>query len=64
MLFSLNIKGFYSIIEFNKMANRINRYKAIYEKRLRPNNASPFPRHVFVRGANLHASVYDRVGNR
>ena len=46
------------------MANRINRYKAIYEKRLRPNNASPFPRHVFVRGANLHASVYDRVGNR
>jgi hypothetical protein len=46
------------------MANRINRYKAIYEKMARPNNASTFPRHVFIRGANLRASVYDRVGDR
>jgi hypothetical protein len=46
------------------MANRINRYKTMYEKMVRPNNASVFPRHVFVRGANLHANVYDRVGDR
>jgi hypothetical protein len=46
------------------MANRLNRYKAAYEKMLRPNNASPFPRHVFVRAANLHPNVYDRVGDR
>jgi hypothetical protein len=31
---------------------------------VRPNVGAPFPRHVFVRAANLHANVYDRVGNR
>lgn len=46
------------------MSNRINRYKTIYDKMVRPNNASPFPRHVFVRAANLHSNVYDRVGDR
>ena len=46
------------------MANRQNRYKAIYEKMVRPNNASPFPRHVFIRAANLNSNVYDRVGDR
>ena len=46
------------------MSNRINRYRAMYERMVRPNIASTFPRHVFVRAANLHSNVYDRVGNR
>jgi hypothetical protein len=46
------------------MANRINRYKTIYERMVRPNVGAHFPRHVFVRAANLHANLYDRVGNR
>ena len=29
-----------------------------------PNNASTFPRHVFIRAANLESNVYDRVGDR
>ena len=36
----------------------------MYERMLRPNIGSVFPRHVFVRAANLHANVYDRVGDR
>ena len=31
---------------------------------VRPNTAVTFPRHVFLRAPNLHASVNDRVGNR
>ena len=31
---------------------------------VRPNNASTFPRHVFIRAANLESNVYDRVGDR
>lgn len=46
------------------MANRINRYKALYDKIVRPNNSSTFPKHVFVRAANLQPNVYDRVGDR
>jgi hypothetical protein len=46
------------------MANRVNRYKTLYERMARTDNASTFPRHVFVRAANLHASLYDRVGDR
>lgn len=46
------------------MANRFNRYQAMYEVMARPNNASAFPRHVFVRAANLHSNIYDRVGDR
>lgn len=45
-------------------SNRINRYRTMYERLVRPNNASVFPRHVFVRAANLHPNVYDRVGDR
>ncbi len=45
-------------------SNRINRYKAMYDRLVRPNNASVFPRHVFVRAANLKTNVYDRVGDR
>ena len=46
------------------MANRINRYKTLYERMIRPDNGATVPRHVFVRAANLQASVYDRVGDR
>ena len=46
------------------MSNRVNRYKAMYESMPRSDNASAFPRHVFVRAANLHSNIYDRVGDR
>jgi len=46
------------------MSNRVNRYKALYDVLKRPNTAATFPRHVFMRGQNLHSDVYDRVGNR
>lgn len=46
------------------MSNRNNRYKALYERIVRPNNASSFPRHVFLRSQNLNSNAYDRVGNR
>lgn len=36
----------------------------MYDRLVRPNNASVFPRHVFVRAANLETNVYDRVGDR
>lgn len=36
----------------------------MYQTLPRPNNASTFPRHVFVRAANIESSVYDRVGDR
>ena len=46
------------------MAVRQNRYKTLYDAMVRPVNASTFPRHVFLRGQNLHTNVYDRLGNR
>ena len=46
------------------MSNRINRYLKAYNNMKRPNNAATFPRHVFVRAANLNANAYDRVGDR
>ena len=46
------------------MSNRINRYKAAYDLIKRPNNVASWPRHVFMRGQNLHSNVYDRVGDR
>ena len=46
------------------MANRINRYKAMYDVIKRPDSIANFPRHVFMRGQNLHSNIYDRVGNR
>jgi len=30
----------------------------------RPNSAAAFPKHVFVRAANLRSNIYDRVGDR
>jgi len=38
------------------MANRLGRYRALYNTMLRPDNASVIPRHVFVRSANSSAT--------
>ena len=46
------------------MANRMNRYRAMYEAMQRPDVVSTFPRHVFVRAANANGSRHDRVGDR
>ena len=31
---------------------------------VRPNNASNFPRHNFIRSANIRSDVHDRLGDR
>lgn len=36
----------------------------MYQSMYRPNSAATFPKHVFVRAANLRSNIYDRVGNR
>ena len=46
------------------MANRMNRYKAIYEATSRPDIACTIPRHVFVRAANANGNKWDRKGDR
>ena len=46
------------------MAIRQNRYRTMYEAMVRPINAATFPRHVFLRGQNLHTDVNDRLGDR
>lgn len=46
------------------MSNRMNRYKASYERLVRPNNASTYPIHVFKRSANHRSNENDRIGNR
>lgn len=46
------------------MASRVSRYAQMYQSMYRPNSASTFPKHVFVRAANLRSNIYDRVGNR
>lgn len=47
------------------MSNPLSRYKFIYDKMVRPNNAATFPRHVFVRAPNkLQAGAFDRRGDR
>lgn len=46
------------------MANRLNRYRAYYDKLTRPDRVSTFPIHVFNRAANVHSDIHDRVGDR
>ena len=48
------------------MANRLGRYRAMYEKMMRPDNSSTIPRHVFLRSANVSGKTEtgDRMGNR
>lgn len=46
------------------MANRVNRYSQMYAQMPRPNVASTFPRHVFLRAANFRSDLRNRIGNR
>jgi len=46
------------------MSNRLGRYRAIYEKMIRPDNSCVIPRHVFIRAANSEGSNVDRKGDR
>jgi hypothetical protein len=46
------------------MANRMNRYRALYEQIVRPNNASTIPRHVFSVGRNSLANKSERKANK
>jgi len=46
------------------MANRLNRYRSMYEAIPRANNSDTFPKHVFMRAQNLHTNLYDRIGDR
>jgi len=46
------------------MANRMNRYKAMYNALKRPDIASTIPRHVFVRAANARGNNKDRKADR
>ena len=38
------------------MANRMNRYKAMYQNIMRYDTQAQFPRHVFTRAANARGS--------
>lgn len=46
------------------MAIRQNRYRSLYENMVRPQSATTFPIHVFVRAANVESTERERVGNR
>lgn len=46
------------------MANRLGRFKPLYDAHVRPNNSSTIPRHVFMRAANVHSDYHDRKGDR
>lgn len=46
------------------MANRLGRYREIYSRIVRPNNASTFPIHVFLRAPNTTGTTADRKADR
>jgi hypothetical protein len=46
------------------MANRLGRYKDLYSRLVRPDNASTFPIHVFLRAPNANGSTIDRKADR
>ena len=46
------------------MANRLGRYRPLYDALVRPDSAALFPRHVFVRAANVQGDMVDRKGDR
>lgn len=47
------------------MAVRQSRLKYMYEQMARPsNNASRWPRHVFMRAQNMNTNTHWRIGNR
>lgn len=46
------------------MANRLNRYRSLYEATAKSDQASVIPRHVFTRAANAQGNRTDRKGDR
>ena len=42
----------------------MNRYKAMYERTVRPNVASTFPKHVFLRSPNFNQTIHEVTGPR
>ncbi len=46
------------------MSNLISRYSKQYERMVRADFVTPFPKHVFMRAQNLRMSKNDRVGDR
>lgn len=46
------------------MSNSYSRYTKIYEKAVRFNSATPFPKHNFLRGANRRSCYKDRLGDK
>lgn len=46
------------------MSNPLSRYRMLYKKVPRPNDITPFSKHVFTRTANKWQSKSDRVGDR
>lgn len=46
------------------MANRVNRYRSQYERIVRDNSTSTWPKHVFMKGQNIKATVKNRIGDR
>lgn len=54
----------YNLNRIYLMANRLGRYKPLYDSVVRADTASTIPRHVFVRAANIQGSKDDRKGDR
>lgn len=46
------------------MSNPLSRYRMLYKKAPRPNNITPFPKHVFMRSANKYEHKTERLGDR
>lgn len=46
------------------MANRLGRYKPLYDAVKRSDTASTIPRHVFLRAQNIQGDEMDRKGDR
>ena len=46
------------------MSNNVNRYRNIYNKAVRPNSVTPFPKHVFMRSQNKIQTKAERLGDR
>jgi hypothetical protein len=46
------------------MSNLISRYSKRYERMVRADYVTPFPKHVFMRAQNFASSKRDRIGDR
>jgi hypothetical protein len=46
------------------MSNKVDRYRQMYNRIVRPNSAHTFPAHQFLRSANIRTHENDRIGDR